>query len=315
MRQSLYAGALAGVVGTIAAPLIKRWLIGTDFVDVPNHRSSHAQPVPRGGGLACAIGCAAGFAAIGPRSQISARTLVGVAVLPAMGWADDRLGGLSPILRLGGQVVAGALMTPSLPLAPFAMTATSGIVNAVNFMDGINGITATTMTVFGLTSLAIGREDRTAAPQTLGAITTAVSLSFLPHNFPKGSMFLGDVGSYLFGGLAAASIATAPSFVRRAQTLAPLTLYLADTGSTLVRRARLGEALAEGHRDHVYQRLVDDIGLSHVAVTTAHGACDVAIAYLWLRSPLRISLSGTVAVVVAYLTSPRWLNPVRRITR
>jgi UDP-N-acetylmuramyl pentapeptide phosphotransferase/UDP-N-acetylglucosamine-1-phosphate transferase len=130
-------------------------------------------------------------------------------------------------------------------------------------------------------------------------------------------VFLGDVGSYAFG----ASLATlALVGLRRGipleAVLAPLSLYVADTGSTLVRRFRRGEAWYRPHREHVYQQLVV-LGWSHVATTSMIGLITLTLGALGA-----VSLGGTaglrvvadlaiVALLGAYLGSPAVLQRVR----
>jgi len=53
----------ACLVSLLAQPIVREWLLRHDLLDHPNHRSSHTQPVPRGGGIGIAIGMLAGLSA------------------------------------------------------------------------------------------------------------------------------------------------------------------------------------------------------------------------------------------------------------
>src|SRR5690625_4231728 len=95
----------AALTATLALPLRKllhRW----GAVDVPNHRSSHSAPTPRGGGVAGLIAAGATTLLGGrkpePRRGIAALALSGV------GLADDIRGHVPIEARLGAQLALGA---------------------------------------------------------------------------------------------------------------------------------------------------------------------------------------------------------------
>lgn len=126
------------------APLVRHLLLRRGVIDVPNQRSSHSVPVPRGGGIACLAGAAAGvvLAAI-VHDDVPWLALGGVALLALVGYVDDR-GTLDPAPRLGAQIAVGALVASAFGGAFWILAGAvclPVLVNAVNFMDGINGIT------------------------------------------------------------------------------------------------------------------------------------------------------------------------------
>ncbi|WP_392424037.1 hypothetical protein [Barrientosiimonas humi] len=261
--------------------------------------------MPRGGGLACLAGVAAGTAVAG-QGRPAPRTVAAVVALATTGFVDDRSGGLPASLRLGVQVGSGVLLG-----APHALTtavssiAFPAVVNVVNFMDGVNGITGLTSLVWGGNAVVWGLSLDSSALATLGAVTAGAGAGFLPWNAPTASLFLGDVGSYLLGALMAAGIVTASRSGGATSTIAvasPLFLYVADAAQALVRRWRAGERLTEAHREHVYQQLVDTAGFTHLRVSLLHaaGAATVAAAWLGDSRPRLV----TSAVVGAYLAAP-----------
>ena len=98
--------------------------------------------------------------------------------------------------------------------------------------------------------------------------------------------------------------------------LGPLLVYLADTGTTLLRRIRRGEPWYRPHRQHVYQRLTD-LGLSHLgsaAVVTAATAAVSALS-IWsldLSRPAAAATgAGAVAILGLYLSLPTLLTRLR----
>lgn len=321
-------GALLAFGMTLAAgPVVLAGLRRYQVIDDPNWRSSHTTSVPRGGGIAIAIGTtvALGLAPGVPSALRAGLLVVGLGV-GAVGLADDLTRGTSPMLRLVAIVAAAAVSliwldpaSASTWLARLVVIAlclgwVASYVNAFNFMDGINGISAGQVVVVAgqVTVAALLWEERGLA--TAGLIIAASALAFVPFNFPKARMFLGDVGSYLLGGLVAGLVIAAVAAgipVDAAATGAAL--YAGDTFVTLVRRVRRGKAWHEAHREHVYQRLAD-LGLSHVAVTSLVTILSAICAALGIAAAqraglLRLGMNGVVVVVViSYVALPAVLG-------
>ncbi len=98
-------------------------------------------------------------------------------------------------------------------------------------------------------------------------------LGFLPWNLSRGSVFLGDVGSYLLGAsVAALAVAGFLSGVYVEYVLSPILVYVADTGYYCCARINAGERWYASHREHVYQRLTD-VGFSHLQSAGTVAAC------------------------------------------
>ena len=282
LADNCLAAAAAAAVTYGAAPFVARAMRRANVVDQPNDRSSHSVPTPRGGGLACLAGAGMGVVFLQTRAVKVPLSVIGPSLAMAtVGLVDDHVSLPAPA-RLGAQIAVGAaagvysglgvISGPVLGSTVFPV-----VVNAVNFMDGINGITALTAGAWGL--LAIGNfglvDPLFASPS--GAVVLGASLGFLPWNSPEAQVFLGDVGSYFLGGsIAATALAACQSphmnpVVSVGVALSPLIPYLADTGSTLFRRASGGHRLLSAHRDHYYQKLVDRPGWSHLKVAGLYG--------------------------------------------
>ena len=142
--------------------------------------------------------------------------------------------------------------------------AIAAYINIANFMDGINGISSfhgiLAGAAYAVAGVLAGQPWLTAG----GAVLAMAFLGFLPWNLSRGSVFLGDVGSYLLGAsVAALAVAGFLSGVYVEYVLSPILVYLADTGYTLLRRIKAGERWYASHREHVYQRLTD-VGFSHL---------------------------------------------------
>lgn len=294
------------VVTLVVTPFVADGLRRTGSLDVPNLRSSHSGPVPRGAGIACMTGVAVGVVVARPElSTTLYLVLASIAVLSAVGLVDD-LRSLSPMTRLILQAGAGAVVG-----APFGLFWALGaaalfvvVVNCINFMDGINGITSATMLTWGLTLAYLAESTDVALLGTLGLVTAATALGFLPWNAPKARIFLGDVGSYLYGALVGSGTVLAiQSGVPIALTLSPLLVYLFDVGLTLLRRAHRGAPIFTAHREHIYQRLTAELGLSHAQVTAYVFALNLIVILLWMTTPGYVAGGFTAVLLLGYSSS------------
>ena len=269
---------------------VRAALVHWNIVDRPNERSSHSQSTARGGGVAILL--VAGIAGMqAGLTPILVTLLAAAAVLAVVSFIDDlrslpasvRFGchGLAalailaalgwPHLQLGLSAEGAVVLPASLGLA-LAFLWISGYTNAFNFMDGINGIAAGQTVVTGLGMALLGGltlGNLESAPVVLSLAIAGAALGFLPHNFPKVRMFMGDVGSAPLGFLLAGLVL----WLAKAAgwwLLIPLGLlhanFVLDTGITLVRRLLQGERWYEAHREHFYQRFVR-AGKTHTWVT------------------------------------------------
>lgn len=308
---------LASLLVTFAiAPMVRATMVRTGVMDVPNHRSSHSLPTARGGGWACVAGVLAAVGLAAARQVDVPIVVVAAALLLALvGFADDR-SNLSAGARLTAQVLVGLTVggaTGGVVAALVGALLYPTAVNVVNFMDGINGITALTMAVWGVTAFAVGVHRHVPGLWVLGAAAAGSALGFLPWNAPIARLFLGDVGSYLFGGLVAGGILLGwHGGANVAVLAAPLCLYLADTFVTLIQRAIRRESLVSAHRDHVYQRLVRVAGMSHTTVALLVSGVSALVAVAWLWADPRIAAALSLLSALLYVPCVRLVEITKR---
>lgn len=328
----------AGVVAWTATHFLVGALQRRRIVDLPNRRSSHDRPTPRGGGL----GLLAGFlAALGLAALWSANYrvleptfLVALALVAGVGWLDDLKGGVSSLLRLSVQVVAAGLVLAGYgPLAELPLPAPGdvglglagwaiglvwivAVVNLTNFLDGIDGFAAG-QGLLAATGLAVAGFFL-GSPRLLasGLALAGACAGFLPHNWQPARIFLGDVGSSSLGFVLATAAWTAggdlPAGMRSELvflTALLMWLFLADGSFTLARRALGGERVWRPHREHLYQRLVR-VGWSHATtarrlLVVAAGPAALAVVGVVTRFPpfewlaLGVAALAFVSLVVA----------------
>lgn len=304
-----WAGLIAAVVTLAIAPAVAalggRW----GLIDTPNYRSMHTRPTPRSGGIACIIGMAAGLAAGAEMGLNVPWALLAVAfALGLVGLADDRLH-LPALARLVIQAAAGSVTGLLLGGGWWILVGVVALpiaVNMLNFMDGINGITSLTMVVWSLSVCVAGIAFSAPAFVLVGAAIAGAAVGFLPWNAPKARAFLGDGGSYAFGALVGiGTVAGVQDAVPAGVLIGPMVLYLADTGSTLLRRAMRHESLFEAHRSHTYQRLTEATGWPHLAVSSLIAAGSVVITAAWWTPWPWLGATVSAVVVIGYLLAPR----------
>ncbi len=283
------------------------------FFDIPNERSSHARPTPRGGGIAIVAITLGGIVVYlllnSPAWWTAALSYVGgAAVVAVVSWLDDWRS-LPYLVRLAAHTVAAAVAILGIGLwegvglsaamtLPFGVLGPVltllwiiGLTNAYNFMDGIDGMAGTQAVIGGLAWGIIGFAAGQPPVMVIGLLVAASSAGFLGHNWQPARIFMGDVGSAFLGytfavlPLLLAHLTETPRLAAVALPIGGLIVwpFLFDTIFTLLRRWRRGEHLFTAHCTHLYQRLVLS-GRSHAAVTTLYAllsAIGALIALAW----------------------------------
>ncbi len=253
----------------------RRYAVARDLVDQPGERRSHVVATPRGGGIAIVVSlllASVWLAWLFPSQRVLLAVFVaGMLAVAAVGWWDDHRP-LSPWSRLLVHALAGAgfsmallYTTGSRGQAMFAFLAVLVLVNVWNFMDGIDGLAATQAAVCAVAFLFW-----LPGPWSwLAAALLAACCGFLPFNFPRARIFLGDVGSGVLGfALAALLSVSAIEQDGLVLMLIPMAAFLVDASFTLSSRILCGERWWTPHVSHVYQRAARRFG--HVSVTSMY---------------------------------------------
>ncbi|KPF42642.1 hypothetical protein IP87_12480 [beta proteobacterium AAP121] len=301
---SAWVGAAVGGVAVFLLSCwltawVRRYALRAQLLDVPNERSSHSAPTPRGGGVAIVVSTLLATVALAALGWMDLRLALGLgvggALVALLGFIDDKRG-LSARVRFAGHLLAAigavALLAPLPPLEafwtpvhlgwlalPLAVIYVVWSVNLFNFMDGIDGIAA----MEGISVAAGGALIWALLPGAsgwmVGLVFAASIAGFLVFNFPPASIFMGDAGSGFLGFFI--GVMTLWAATQEPQLLWSWLIlsacFLVDATTTLLRRVKRGESFHVAHRNHAYQYASRRHG-SHKAVTLAV----LAINLLWL---------------------------------
>jgi UDP-GlcNAc:undecaprenyl-phosphate GlcNAc-1-phosphate transferase len=267
------AFASALLLALALTPLAVRlaWAIG--YLDHPEARKLHTAATPLLGGAVVFFTAVAGWglSRLAYSSPVDPRAVLlmsGALVVLVLGLWDDRFG-MNPLVKLVGQAAAAALLLASgthlglgLPEGvefALAMIVLVALMNAVNFLDNMNGmvggIAAITLAAFAWISVSHGGWGLGAAQLALAG----ACVGFLPHNYPRASIFLGDAGSlvlgYSLGASAVLALESAPQGWAKLGPLIMLGYPAFDMIFVVVNRLREGRRIYVGGKDHTNHRL------------------------------------------------------------
>lgn len=298
---------------------LRRYALARSIIDVPNARSSHTVPTPRGGGVAIVLTFLASVPVLASQALLDwslAWALLGAGSgIAILGFLDDHghiaarwrllghftgaawvlfwLGGLPPLQGFGHELALGWV---GHVLALFYLV---WLLNLYNFMDGIDGLASIEAICACLGALLYWLSGH--GSEAWGAIALACAVAgfliwnFLPHASSWGcrKRFSGYRPGYP---IAAGSVGRLKP-VRGVVDLAGV--FVVDATVTLVRRLLRGEKVYEAHRSHGYQFASRQFG-RHMPVTLAV----LAINVVWLL-PLACAvalgkLDCVVALMIAY---------------
>jgi UDP-N-acetylmuramyl pentapeptide phosphotransferase/UDP-N-acetylglucosamine-1-phosphate transferase len=322
-------GSYLGVMG------LRRWA-SKQMLDVPNERSLHSQPTPRGGGVAIVTCTLVGvwmtclFSGVSLPGGTIALYSLGAAPIALVSWYDD-LRSLTNSIRFATQSLGALLVLigigfwrqPDLPFVtavpfgwlgfPITFLWIVGFTNAYNFMDGIDGIAGGQALIAGSAWALLGILTGSALLGVFGALLAGSSLGFLRANWPPARIFMGDVGSAFLGYTLACLPMMADSANPRLPAAGVLVVwpFVLDSSFTLVCRLGRGENVFAAHRSHLYQRLVI-AGYSHHFVTLLYMSLAMVgaiLAIIWVLLPERSD--GPAFLVPLLLFLGLWLFVVR----
>jgi Fuc2NAc and GlcNAc transferase len=293
-------------------------------MDIPNERSSHQTPTPRGGGIAFVATSLVGFLLlllINNLDNADLLALCGAGIIVAIaGHLDDRQRISGATVRLVVHAIGAIILIVGIgfpsQISLFDRTVNTGtigsilgvlylvwLLNLFNFMDGTDGIAASEAIFVLLAGAILNHHVLTGINHSAAALILAASIfGFLLYNWSPAEIFMGDVGSgYLgiaIGGLSLMAAKQQPELLWVWIIL--LGVFVSDATITLIRRLLGKQKPHVAHRSHAYQHLAIRFN-SHTKISLVVLAINVAwlfpIAFLVANK----QLAGTTGVVIAYV--------------
>lgn len=286
--SSIIALSLTFLLSTLFVKLFLNRAALIGLMDVPNSRSAHIKPTPRGGGLVfVAVWSLACFVMGWWRDTQTSVMLACPLMIALLGLWDDRYQLSARVkflvqtavalvfclaLAPGNVIIDLGLYSVDLPdymVVPLFTLLIVWSVNIFNFMDGVDGLAA----LEGLTVLLSGCFFFWMRDQENGHMGMFLHLSFalagfLIWNFPKASVFMGDVGSGFLGFMLAFMAIVGQLFYNISIFVFMIVygVFIVDTFVTIVRRISRGEKWYLPHSTHAYQRLQHIVGWSHSSI-------------------------------------------------
>lgn len=304
-----------GILSFILTYAVRHIALKKSIIDIPNERSSHSVPTPRGGGIAIVISWYLGITALFYFKHIDSQlyfALLSGILLAAISLLDD-LFSLKPSIRFLTQsvtavvafsflkgidplIINGNVISCNLILYPLTIIGIVWFINLYNFLDGIDAY-ASVEALFITAGLFLFTHN------SVNLALAASVAGFLFWNWPRAKIFMGDVGSTQLG------------FV-----LAILGIYFHNTGDfsiiywimlsslfwfdatlTLFRRWRNHEKLNEAHRKHAYQRIVQ-AGFTHSKTVYFSMMINAIILFLiYLASRMEVLVIPVFLVLILFL--------------
>ena len=314
-----FAGSLLGTEA------FRRYAIRSNMIDVPNMRSSHATPTPRGGGVAFAITILTALAAIAWAMPGELVVILGIlgggTMIATVGALDDRFG-LGARIRLvvhfiaaiwflywmdPGTVTIGGVELASWLVWPLAVVSLVWYTNLYNFMDGLDGLAGSQAVVAASAAAAIGFATADYLLAFLMLATVGSVSGFLVWNWSPAKIFMGDCGSgflgFVFG--TAIVIGHRHSSMPLPAGILLLIVFVLDATLTLLRRVMLGERWYQPHRQHSVQRATL-MGASHKQVVLTAIPCFAGAGMMAIQAALGdfgvLLLMGYTGLMVALWT-------------
>ena len=305
--------------------LFRRQSLVRNWFDVPNERSSHTRPTPRGGGVVIVIICLAGYVGMSflTVASLSWGYVVGALMLAIVSWIDDRYS-ISAVWRLPVHFVSSILLVVSVgPFESVGLPSGEAIrlaflapaitvlwivwmINAYNFMDGIDGIAGVQAIVastgWAIVTAMLGASQLAA----FSLIVLGSSAGFLAHNWRPARVFMGDVGSaflgYTFAAIPLLAARAAPNMLPWLPVAGLFLLwpFAFDSAFTILRRMLRGQKIWEAHREHLYQRLIL-AGYSHSTVSIIYLAFAILSAIDLFVAIKFIGKAAVASIILLFL--------------
>lgn len=289
---------LALSVTYFLTPVVIKISSANGFVDRPNERKVHKEPIPYGGGIATFIGflvasCVGMAIWKHYNPEISSRDLMLFCGFLIAGLLSFITGFIDDIINMPAKVKLccqiftvsivmffgiivnfftnpfgeGLIYLPIYIAVPVTIFWIVGIINAVNLLDGLDGLLGGVSVISAIIFLIVALMKGQLLVAGIMAALAGSALGFLKYNFHPAKIFMGDTGSLFIGSVFA--IASVVGGLKTTTTVAMVIPFLImglpifDTAWAIVRRASNHQPIFKPDKGHIHHRLLA-LGLTQV---------------------------------------------------
>ena len=292
------------------------------MIDIPNSRSSHSKPTPRGGGIAITISIFIGLSFYNPEILFANRFMfLSLLLVTAIGVFDDIMR-TKPIIKFfviglastfayfcGFAVDSlGVWLGYSVPLGfialPFTVFAIVGFTNSINLVDGLDGL-ATLISIVILSSLAfVGYKFDDEFILVLSLILISSLVGFLLYNRVPAKIFQGDAGALTIGFLISIIAIRSIEYVNPVAILLIAFVPILDTIVVMIRRIINGKSPFKPDKTHLHHQIVrmknGDVGTSVLIMVFIQMLYSILGLTLINEDSLFIFLIFAISVMIFY---------------
>ncbi len=268
LLSSIFLTSLAGMV------ILMMFAKKVGLIDIPNERSVHKKPIPRGAGIAFILAI---FITLFLSDIEYLKTYyyiyLAIAMVFIAGVWDD-IKNISPIIKFIfiffssiilyindvaiyslGTYFDYEMILPAWLVFPFTFFAIAGYTNALNLMDGLDGLAASISMVILVTFLAIGLEHSDALIISLSSFFIVTLLAFLLFNWNPAKVFMGDSGSLSLGMVISILGIYSTQYITPVSILFIVALPILDTFIVMIRRMQRHISPFHADKNHMHHFL------------------------------------------------------------
>lgn len=286
MREYIIIVAFTGLISYVLVPVTIKIAHHVNAISIPHSRHIHTKAMPLLGGIAIFLSFLFGFMIFGTPEHFSQRTLtyevpailISSIITLLLGIIDDikpirartkfsvqlliafivvfygkmRIDGIFDFLPLYVDMVISILLTIFWIVS---------VINAINLVDGLNGLSAGVSAIYFGTVIVLFFMGGSVTKFSLliASLMLGATLGYLPWNFPKAKVFMGDAGSMFLGLMIAVLPLLGFKQVTLVSLFLPMMMMIApvfEIFSTVLRRSLNNISLGEADDNHIHHQLL-----------------------------------------------------------
>lgn len=246
------------------------------MIDIPNERSSHIKPIPRGAGVGIFLAYLTVLILFHiPFINEYKGFILGSVLVFLTGVYDDNRG-VEPKVKFIAIIAATLLIffidglkidtlgnwfghEISLPVwiaLPVTLVAVVGFTNAMNLIDGLDGLSGSVAIVIFSAFYYIGLANHDVFITTVSILFISAIVAFLFFNWHPAKIFMGDSGSLILGFTIAVIAIKSIAYISITSVLFLTAIPIIDTITVMVRRLQRGLSPFNPDKTHLHHKVL-----------------------------------------------------------